>query len=58
MCDKLHYDKPDERVTDLEKTVAEMRSECREGFSAARQRRYIEQTTTSNVAVNVEANIQ
>ena len=34
MCDKLHYDKLDERVTDLEKTVAEMRSECREGFSA------------------------
>jgi len=34
MCDKIHYDQLDQRVTDLEGEVAELRSETRTGFAS------------------------
>lgn len=34
MCDKIHYDYLDQRVTDLESEVNELRTETRTGFNA------------------------
>lgn len=34
MCDKIHYDALEARVTDLESEVGELRSETRGGFAS------------------------
>lgn len=33
MCDKVHYDDLEARVTSLETTVSQMRGECQRGFT-------------------------